>query len=368
VVHYRPWTIVSKAVLHEGLEFINGAQDFLGRVHRTWPGSRLYFAAMVGAIFDDPNRRDVLVGCLSKRMVRMNRTRHRSLIAAALVFVSAQCFAAAPRPAAGWTLHYLPTKIVNGSPVAVRVTTPEPVSELTGKWLGHELAFNFDQRTKTWIALAGASLETKPGSYPIELQSRTSTGRALSFKKGITVQRKRYPRVVLKVPGRYTAPSTEEQREIEKDKKTKESAFKTLSPEREWRGSFDPPVNAQISEVFGVQRVFNGSVKATHQGLDFRVPAGTPVAAVNSGKVILAQPLFFEGDCVVVDHGQGLLTLYLHLSKFLVKEGDEVRKGQQVGLSGGTGRATGPHLHLAVRWQGEYLNPQILLSLQLPGS
>jgi murein DD-endopeptidase MepM/ murein hydrolase activator NlpD len=337
----------------------------LGRVHRTWLGRGFYFAVMVGAVCDDSNRGDVVVGRVSKWMVRMNRTRPRTLIAAALVFVSAQSFAAASRPGAAWTLHYLPTRIVNGSPVVVRVTTPEPVSELAGKWLGHELAFNFDQRTKTWIALAGASLETKPGSYPMELQAKTSAGRALSFKKGIAVQRKRYPRVVLKVPGRYTAPNAEEQHEIEQDKKTKDSAFKTLSREREWHGSFAAPVNAQISEVFGVQRVFNGSVKATHQGLDFRVPAGTPVAAINSGTVILAQPLFFEGNCVVVDHGQGLLTLYLHLSKFLVKEGDEVKKGEQVGLSGGTGRATGPHLHLAVRWQGEYLNPQILLGLPL---
>jgi murein DD-endopeptidase MepM/ murein hydrolase activator NlpD len=125
-------------------------------------------------------------------------------------------------------------------------------------------------------------------------------------------------------------------------------------------------VNAEISDVFGVERVFNGSVESTHQGLDFRVPTGTSVAAVNHGRVILARPLFFEGNCVVIDHGQGLLTLYLHLSKFLVKEGDDVDKGQEVGLSGGTGRATGPHLHLAVRWQGVYLNPQVLLKLKLP--
>ena len=88
--------------------------------------------------------------------------------------------------------------------------------------------------------------------------------------------------------------------------------------------------------------------------------------AVNSGHVILARPLFFEGNCAVIDHGQGLLTLYLHLSKFSVKEGDDVSKGQEIGLSGGTGRATGPHLHLAVRWQGVYLNPQVLLKLKLP--
>ena len=293
----------------------------------------------------------------------MSRTRHNWLIAGALLFCSAPSFAA---PVVAWTVRYLPARIVNGSPVVVRVTTPEPATTLAGKWLGHELAFTLDQPTKTWVALAGASLETKPGSYPLELHAETPAGNAISFAKGIPVQRRRYPRVVLKVPERYTAPSAEEQREIEEDKETKQEAFKTLSPDREWRGSFAPPVTAQISEVFGVQRVFNGSVKATHQGLDFRVHAGTLVAAVNRGKVILARPLFFEGNCVVIDHGQGLLTLYLHLSKFLVKEGDEVKKGQEIALSGGTGRATGPHLHLAVRWQGEYLNPQILIALRLP--
>src|ERR1039458_8015446 len=142
--------------------------------------------------------------------------------------------------------------------------------------------------------------------------------------------------------------------------------FRVLSPVREWKASFAPPVNAEIRDVFGVERVFNGSVQSTHQGLDFRVSSGTSVAAVNSGRIILARALFFEGNCVVIDHGQGLLTLYLHLSKFLVNEGDDVKKGQAIGLSGGTGRATGPHLHLAVRWQGVYLDPQALLKLSLP--
>ncbi len=269
-----------------------------------------------------------------------------------------------PSPVGRFTI--CPRRIVNGSPIVIRVTTPQPVTTLAGKWLGHELAFTLDPPTKTWVGLAGASLETKSGSYPLELRAETAAGKAISFEKEIPVQRRRYPRVALKVPPRFTAPSPEEQREIEQNKKTKEEAFRTLSPDREWRGSFVPPVKAQISDFFGVQRVFNGKVESTHQGLDFRVQAGTPVAAVNRGKVILARPLFFEGNCVVIDHGQGLLTLYLHLSKFLVKEGDEVKKGQQVALSGGTGRATGPHLHLAVRWQGEYLNPQTLLGLKLP--
>jgi len=292
-------------------------------------------------------------------------------IALALLFMAGNLSAAtAHSTAAHWTVVIRPARLVNGMPVLFRVTTPKPVHALSGNWLGHEIAFSFDASHKSWFALAGASLETRPGAYPIQLHGETiagqSAGPTISFEKKIRVERQRYPRVQLKVPGRYTAPSPEDLRQIEQDKETKEDAFKTLSPGREWKGSFAPPVNAEISDVFGVERVFNGSVQSTHQGLDFRAPSGTPVAAVNSGRVILARPLFFEGNCVVIDHGQGLLTLYLHLSKFSVKEGDDVDKGQPIGLSGGTGRATGPHLHLAVRWQGVYLNPQVLLKLRLP--
>ena len=286
-----------------------------------------------------------------------------ALVVFMLLSLSANLSAAT---AAHWIVGNQPTRLVNGTPVLFRVTTPTPVRTLSGNWLGHEIAFSFDASHKSWFALAGISLETKPGAYPIQLDAETFAGEAISFEKNFSVQRQRYPRVPLKVPPRYTAPSAEDQRQIEQDKETKAEAFKTLSPGREWKGSFAPPVNAEISDVFGVERVFNGSVQSTHQGLDFRVSSGTSVAAVNSGRIILARSLFFEGNCVVIDHGQGLLTLYLHLSKFLANEGDDVKKGQAIGLSGGTGRATGPHLHLAVRWQGVYLDPQVLLKLHLP--
>jgi len=293
------------------------------------------------------------------------------LIALALLFLAESLSAAT---AAHWTVVNQPVRLVNGTPVLFRVATPKPVRALSANWLGHEIKFSFDASHKSWFALAGVSLETKPGVYPLELHAEPppapsagpSAGQAISFEKKIRVEHQRYPRVRLKVPARYTAPSPEDQHQIEQDKETKAEVFKTVSTAREWKGSFAAPVNAAISDVFGVERVFNGSVQSTHQGLDFRVPSGTPIEAVNSGRVILARPLFFEGNCVVIDHGQGLLTLYLHLSKFSVKEGDDVSKGQPIGLSGGTGRATGPHLHLAVRWQDVYLNPQVLLKLNLP--
>jgi murein DD-endopeptidase MepM/ murein hydrolase activator NlpD len=270
-----------------------------------------------------------------------------------------------------WTVVNQPARLVNGTPVFFRVTTPKPVRTLSANWLGHEIAFSVDANHKSWFALAGVSLDTKPGAYPIELHAEISSGpsagQAISFEKQLRVARQSYPRhAVLTVPGRYTAPSPEDLHQIEQDKETKAEAFKTLSPGREWEGSFAAPVSAEISDVFGSERVFNGSVQSTHFGLDFRVPGGTSVAAVNRGRVILARPMFYEGNFVVIDHGQGLLTLYLHLSSFLVKEGDDVSKGQPIGLSGGTGRATGPHLHLALRWQGVYLDPQVLLKLNLP--
>ena len=92
----------------------------------------------------------------------------------------------------------------------------------------------------------------------------------------------------------------------------------------------------------------------------------SPVRFMNDGTILLARFLYFEGNCVVIDHGQGLLTLYFHLSELKVKEGDSVKRGQEIGLSGGTGRATGPHLHVAIRWQTVYLDPARLLQLSLP--
>jgi murein DD-endopeptidase MepM/ murein hydrolase activator NlpD len=268
--------------------------------------------------------------------------------------------------AADFSVRWQPVRLVNGSPIIFHVTSTEALSSLSGKWLNHDVFFSSDPRGKVWYGIAGASLETRPGNYSLELKGVTTAGKDLSFQKRIGVGKGKYHSIAASVPKQYTEPNAEQLQKIDQDKALKEHAFARVSPEREWTGSFHPPVKAQISDVFGTSRTFNGKTQSVHQGLDYAVPESTPVAALNSGTVLLAQPLFFEGDCVVLDHGQGLLTLYMHLSKIEVKEGDRITTGQKIGLSGGTGRATGPHLHVAVRWQGVYLNPATLLSLHLP--
>ena len=253
-----------------------------------------------------------------------------------------------------------------------QVKVPVPLESLNGTWLGHDVSFSFDAASKTWFALAGVSLETAPGSYVLELSGETRAGKIsstkISFSRKFSVARAKYPKiaVALSVEGKFTEPTPEQQKQIQEAQEVKKDYLNRVTPAREWSGQFAAPADAAISDVFGSQRIFNGKTSSPHLGLDFRVPSGTPVTAMNDGTVLLARPLYFEGNFVVLDHGQGLLTLYLHLSEFKVKEGDQVKRGQVIGLSGGTGRATGPHLHAAVRWQGTYLDPASLMRLRLP--
>jgi murein DD-endopeptidase MepM/ murein hydrolase activator NlpD len=274
-----------------------------------------------------------------------------------------------PASAATWTARTQPSHLVNGAPLLFEVKAPAKFDSLSGTWLGHQLTFNYDASTKSWTAFAGVSLETTPGSYALELTGeRATTKQPVTFVHKFTVARAKYPKikVALTVEKKFTEPTPEQLKEIEDSKKVKQDYLNRVTPDREWNGKFTAPADAAISDVFGSERIFNGKAGSPHQGLDFRVPTGTPVAAMNNGTVLLARPLYYEGGFIVLDHGQGLLTLYLHLSEFKVKEGDLVERGQIIALSGGTGRATGPHLHVAVRWQGAYLDPARLMQLSLP--
>ena len=274
--------------------------------------------------------------------------------------------------AANWTVHAQPARLVNGAPVLFQVEPPLRLASLNGSWLGHQIPFSFDAKNKTWFALAGVSLETEPGTYPLELTGEPVAGKSpgtkTSFSRTFAVARGKYPKikVALSVEGKFTEPNPEQQKQIEEGQQIKKDYLNRVTPDREWSGPFSVPAEAGISDVFGSERIFNGKTSSPHLGEDFRVPSGTPVAAMNDGTVLLARLLYFEGNFVVLDHGQGLLTLYLHLSEFKVKEGEQVKRGQIIGLSGGTGRATGPHLHVAVRWQGTYLDPAQLMRLRLP--
>jgi len=278
--------------------------------------------------------------------------------------------AALPAQAATpWTVTAQPSKLLNGAPVLFKIRSPFKLDSLGGTWLGHQVTFSYDGSTKTWFALAGVSFETKPGEYTLELTgARRASAAAVKLTHAFLISAAHYPKTYahLEVEKKFTEPNPEQQAQIAESVKVKQDYLNRVTPDRQWEGNFTAPADAPTSDVFGSQRIFNGVAQTEHQGLDLRVPKGTPVAAMNRGTILLARFLYFEGNCVVIDHGQGLLTLYFHLSEFKVREGDSVKRGQIIGLSGGTGRATGPHLHVAVRWQGTYLDPAALMALSLP--
>jgi murein DD-endopeptidase MepM/ murein hydrolase activator NlpD len=264
-----------------------------------------------------------------------------------------------------------PATLVNGAPAILYVVPPVKLESLSGAWMGHKIFFSFDPASHSWYALFGTGLNRAPGKYPLVLEGRTDPGTTdpgttVSFQQELEVASQPYPQVELKVQHKFTAPSRRLLRRIRKEEILKHRVFGESSEAQLWRGPFLSPVREPVTEQFGVRRIFNGELKTEHLGLDFHAARGTRVQAANSGRVILARHLFFEGNCVIVDHGEGLMTLYMHLSKFKVRKGQRVRRGQLLGLSGATGRATGPHLHLAVRWEGVYLDPAKLLKLDLP--
>ncbi|HYX52547.1 MAG TPA: M23 family metallopeptidase [Candidatus Limnocylindrales bacterium] len=237
---------------------------------------------------------------------------------------------------------------------------------MQASWLEHQVSFRRADACACWYAIAGIGLDVKPGVYTLKLEGNTGAGEKLDFSRTLQIGAAKYPTTTITVAPQFVEPPKEVLARIEEEQAFKKAVFAKTEPAAEWNGGFDPPTDTTTSGGFGSSRLYNGHKQSQHTGLDFHAAVGTPVHATNSGKVIVARPLYYEGNCVMIDHGQGLISIYMHLSEFKVKEGDEVKKGQLIALSGGTGRSTGPHLHFAVRWQGLYLNPATLLALKPP--
>jgi murein DD-endopeptidase MepM/ murein hydrolase activator NlpD len=263
-------------------------------------------------------------------------------------------------------ISWSPQRLESGSPVFFKVELDQPASALHGTWLKQEIVFTRATEGNHWFALAGIDVEQAPGTYSLELTATETDGRSLQTRQDVAVLPAHYKTTTLHVAEKYVQPDPATLQRIAADKVVKDAAYAHLISEPLWNGSFRSPVPFTATDSFGTRRTFNGELASIHRGTDFHAPSGTPVLAANDGQVIIAQPMFYEGNLVVIDHGQKFTTQYMHLSKIEVKVGDRVTKGQRLGLSGATGRVTGPHLHLGARWGGESVDPVILLRLPLP--
>jgi murein DD-endopeptidase MepM/ murein hydrolase activator NlpD len=265
------------------------------------------------------------------------------------------------------SVEITPELLTNGAPCIFTVALHDEASIVTGEWQGHPVAFFSSTNHRTWFALAGVDVEVKPGKYPLTIEVNLKDGTRRILQQEIPVEEAPYEKVPLSVPDKFVEPDAAALKKIAADMIVKDRAFANSASKPLWSGNFLPPLRrAPESDSFGNQRIFNGKLSSVHRGLDYRAKPGTPVAAINSGRVVLARPLYYEGGCVIVDHGMGLMSLYMHLSKIEVSVGSRVRRGQIMALSGATGRVTGPHLHLGLRWQGSYLDAAKLFQLHMP--
>ncbi|MGP8185183.1 MAG: M23 family metallopeptidase [Terracidiphilus sp.] len=280
---------------------------------------------------------------------------------AAALFAS-PCGMQAETPSGAVTLT--PVIVVAGSPELIRVVVPAATA-LDGEWLGRKLEFFRGRDGRSWYALAGVDVEAATGPSTLSISARTAAGSSLDLSRAVAIQPAHYRSTALSVAPKFVEPGPKDLERIKAESELKEKVFAASAAEPLWAGDFRAPVHAPPTDSFGTRRLFNGQLDSIHKGMDFRAAPGTPVRAGNAGVVVLARPLYYEGNCVIIDHGLGLFTISMHLSRIDVHEGEPVKLGQRIGLSGATGRVTGPHLHWGVRWQGAYLDPAKLLRMDL---
>lgn len=236
-----------------------------------------------------------------------------------------------------------------------------------GETDSHPLEVMFEGRrvltvktTAGLLAVVGLPLDTQPGKQTLHVKAGEGALK-LSYATAFEVKPKAYPAQHLKISSRFMQPSEEDIKRNERDQIAIARAKAHWSDEAPASFALDIPASGPLSARFGLRRVLNGQEGSPHAGLDVAIGSGTPLRAAAAGRVIATGDYFYSGKSVFVDHGQGFITLYIHMSRIDVKEGDSVERGATLGLSGATGRVTGPHLHWSVLLNGAYVDPELFL-------
>lgn len=193
------------------------------------------------------------------------------------------------------------------------------------------------------------------------VHASTPTG-ATRASASISVAAVAWPEQRISVNKNYVTPPKDVLHRIEAERAKSAQAVGRVTPERLWEDGFVRPVPGVVTSAFGGKRMFNGKMRSYHRGVDLRGAQGTPIRALAGGEVVLAENMYYSGNVVYLDHGQGVISIYCHMSSMNVRPGDRVRAGHILGEVGATGRVTGPHLHLGLLILGEAVDPLSLLA------
>lgn len=287
----------------------------------------------------------------------MKFQRFHSLVTIAALVCCVDAAAARSQRQRPLSVSFTPSALHPGDVARIDVGGISSSAQITATVLGQDLAFHYSEPEQTWRALVGIDLDTKPGAYRLRIQR---SGSAVQTIRTLRILPKRFRVRRLRVSPEFVDPPADALEQIAQDAAVLAAAYARRSPKK-WMEPFILPVDGAPTSNFGTRSYYNGQPRSPHAGVDFVGDPGTPVRAANRGEVVVSAPMYFTGNTIVVDYGDGLLSVFAHLSELHAKTGDMVEANTIVGLVGATGRVTGPHLHWSVRLNGARVDPLSLL-------
>ncbi len=256
--------------------------------------------------------------------------------------------------------RFSPERVVQGGIAALILQSEVPIERASVQIGGRDIPLQ-RSRDGRLIAWVGVDLDQPTGVWEFPVAAFGAGGQSSAAVR-LIVESGGYPVQRLAVPRTFTELDPATLARVDQEKAVLDRLWEVWTPERVWRGGFQAPVSG-AGKGFGVRRIINGEPRAPHTGQDYAAAAGTQVVAAKTGRVALEADQFFSGKSLILDHGQGLYTMYFHLADFIASPGQLVAKGEPIARVGSTGRATGPHLHWGARLNGARINPEALLHL-----
>ena len=252
--------------------------------------------------------------------------------------------------------------IAPGEPLRINVDSSYALESLVATLLGEAVFMTAaDESGLLWSGWSMIGLDEEPLTASIEFRGTTKDGREALGTWAVSVAAKEFPEENLAVSPQYVEPPPEAQERIARERAKLAKIYRHREAYSPPTDPFVRPVPGVKTSIFGTRRLFNGQPRSPHPGLDLRAEEGTPVHASGPGRVVLAEDLYYSGNVVIIDHGGGLFTLYAHLAEIRVAENALAGAGDLIGLSGSTGRVTGPHLHWGAKIGNRPFDPEALL-------
>jgi len=262
-------------------------------------------------------------------------------------------------------LFECPDEVVIGRPFRVAFTSRREIDDLRIKWSGIELTPEIvRQEGDSCIAevILGTDVSRHNTGYELVKLYLVSGKDTAAFSWQVRIVPFDYTSESFTVSSAMVKPPASVTARINRERKLIARALGSDSTKKYWELPFILPLEGEVTSSYGKKRTLNGTKHYRHSGVDLRAGTGTPVKAVAAGIVVLAEDLYFGGRSVYVHHGNGLVSIYCHLSEISVEEGAFLHKGELLGLSGSSGRVTGPHLHLGMSIKGQMVDPMTFFS------